>query len=135
MSKNKNVSKRYRNGSIVVTRDQYLDKTDYCSPGHENPNDYYRLTVIVDSNNKDHLVLVPLTTHKGSSSKGTTSDYVYVKDSFGNKIKLPSEYFKYRNGKSLSSYEVNLIKKRLFNTGATASRNKYMVHKHIKKRK
>ena len=59
MSKNKNVSKRYRNGSIVVTRDQYLDKTDYCSPGHENPNDYYRLTVIVDSNNKDHLVLVP----------------------------------------------------------------------------
>jgi len=135
MSKIKNLSRKYKNGSIVVTRDEHLDDTTYHSPGHPNPKDFYRLTIVVDSNKNDELVLVPLTTHNGKSSKGTTSDYVYIKDSYGNKIKLPSEYFKFRKGKGLKSKEVNLIKLKLFASGATASRNRYMVHHHIKRRK
>ena len=133
--KRKNVSSTYKNGSIVVTRDEHLDKTAYHSPGHSNPKDFYRLTLIIDSNRNDELVLVPLTNHNGKSSKGTTSDYIYIFDNFGNSIKLPSSKFKFRKGKSLTDLEINLIKKRLFNTGINALRNRYLVHKHIKKRK
>ena len=50
MSRNKNVSSKYRNGSIVVTRDKYLDKTAYFSPGH-------------------HMGLVVINKVSGSSSK------------------------------------------------------------------
>ena len=128
----KNVSLIYQNASIIVTRDEYLDKTSYFSPGHSNPKDFYRLTLIVDSNRNDELVLVPLTTHKGNSPKGSVSDFVYVKDSYGNKIKLPSNYFKFRKGKKFSSYEVNAIKRKLFKTGSNVSLNKHLVHKHIK---
>ena len=135
MSKRKNVSTNYKNGTIVVTRDQYLDKTTYYSPGHSNPKDFYRMTLIVDSNKDNELVLVPFTTHRGKTKKGSVGDYVYVEDSYGNKIILPSEYFKLRRGKTISKYEVNLFKKRLFKTGENALRNRELVRKHIKKRK
>ena len=62
-------------------------------------------------------------------------DYVYVQDSYGNKIILPSEYFKLRRGKTISKSEVNLFKNRLFKTGENALRNRKLVRKHIKKRK
>ena len=134
MSKNKNISSKYRNGTIIMTRDQHLDKTDYFSPGHSNPKDFYRMTMVVDSNKNDELVLVPFTTHRGNSPRGTISDYVYVKDSYGNFIKLPSDYFKLRRGKKVASYKVNKNKKRLFKTSENASRNRDLVRIEIKKR-
>lgn len=134
MSNNKNVSKLYKNGIKVQTRDNYLDKTNYYSPGHSNPKDLYRSTIVVDSNRNNELVLVPLTTHNKRVPRGSISDYIYVFDSNGNPIKLPSDKFKIRKGKSLSAKEVNVIKKKLFKTGVNASRNRYLVSKHIKKR-
>ena len=133
--KRKNVSLKYKNGIFVQTRDEYLDKTNYVSPGHENKNDFYRRTVIVDSNINDELVLVPYTTHQGKSPKETISDYAYDQDRFGNKITLPSQYFKIRGGKMLSMKEVVIIKKNIFKTGPLAHKNRFIVHKHIKNRK
>ena len=80
-------------------------------------------------------MLVPLTTHNGHAPKWTLSSYVYVFDRYGNKIKLPSDFFKLRGGKGLSKHEVNKIKKELFRNGDNASRNRNLVHVHIKKRK
>lgn len=135
MKGNKNVSKKYPNGKKVQTRDNYLDKTDYYSPGHPNEKDLYRSTVIVDSNRKGELVLVPLTTHNGKVSKGSTGDFIYVEDSLGNKIVIPSDRFKIRSGRSLVKSEVNKIKIHLFRTGPQAKRNRHLVHTKIKNRK
>lgn len=133
--KRKNISSRYSNGTFIQTRDEYLDKTNYFSPGHENKNDFYRTVVIVDSNRDDELAIVPLTTHNRTRPKGTLSDYVYTKDSFGNFIKLPSHFFKLRRGKTM--LERDLIKNKiyLFKKGPRASINRELVHKYIKKRK
>lgn len=135
MSKNKNVSRIIKNGTKIQTRDSFLDKTNYYSPGHSNPNDFYRTTIVVDSNRNDELVLVPLTTHNKRSPKGSFGDYIYVFDNDGNPIKLPSEKFKVRSGRSLTKKQVNEIKKKLFKNGVNASRNIYLVRKHIKHRK
>ena len=40
--KNKNISLNFPNGTRVQTRDEFLDKTDYFSPGHSNPKDLYK---------------------------------------------------------------------------------------------
>ena len=133
--KKKNVSSKIRNAIFIQTRDSHLDDTDYFNPNHPNENDFYRRTIVIDSNSDDELVVVPMTTHRGSSPKGTTSNYVYVFDRYGNKIKLPSDFFKLRGGKGLNKHDVNEIKKELFKNSDQATRNRYLVHKHIKKRK
>ena len=77
--KNKNISLNFPNGTRVQTRDEFLDKTDYFSPGHSNPKDLYRKTYIIDSNSDDELVLVKETTHGGKTKKRyRCSVYLYL---------------------------------------------------------
>lgn len=131
---NKNVSKTIKNGTRIQTRDEYLGKTDYSSPGHENKRDLYRGAYVVDSNKNDELVLVKLTTHNGKSPKGTISEYVKVFDKNGNPIKIDNLHFVVKNKKSLSKHETTELKKKIFKTSSRANKNRSIVRKHIKKR-
>ena len=134
MSRNKNVSSKYRNGTRVQTRDEYLENTKYFSDGHPNHKDLYRGTYIIDSNKNDELVLVPLTTHRGRSPKGTTSEYIRVFDNKGNPIKIDGIRFVALNRRSISKQEVNKRKKEIFKESKRGNFNKYLVHRYIKKR-
>ena len=93
MSKNKNISKRYKVGTIVQTRDNYISKNNYFKPNHPNPKDLYRKTCVVSTNHKDELVLVIFTTKNGTLNKGSISDYVIVFDDKGCPIKI--DYIKF----------------------------------------
>ena len=133
--KNKNISFNFPNGTRVQTRDEFLDKTDYFSPGHSNPKDLYRPTIVVSSNKNDELALSPLTTHSGKNIKNTISDYVYVYDSEGNPIVIDGVKFVVRKGKKLDKELLHSYLKHLFNNSNKALRNKYLIRIHIKKRK
>ena len=61
--KSKNVSKTVKQGLIVHTRDEYFKGAkDYRKPGYEKYAGNYRQAAVVDSNRKDQLALVKLTT-------------------------------------------------------------------------
>lgn len=66
MSKKKNKSKKYKDGRVIQTRDEYLSgNNNFRKKGYEQKG-LYRKAVIIDSNSKDEVALVKL---KGHSSK------------------------------------------------------------------
>lgn len=141
MSRRKNVSANIPNGTIIQTRDAHLHQTSasrdnpYSDPHHPNPNDYYRTTIVVDSNKDDELALVKKTTHGGKSPRGTYSDYVEVLDSNNNPIKIGEHFKVKRRQQRISKSEVSKIRKKVFKTSHHASTNRYLVHKFVKKRR
>ena len=65
MSTKKNRSKKYKDGRVIQTRDEYLSgNASYRKPGYKNKG-LYRKAVIVDSNAKDEVALVKLNGHSG----------------------------------------------------------------------
>lgn len=134
----KNKSQKYPNGTIVQTRDEFLQRrgssrrTPYSDANHPNPRDYYRTTVVVDSNRKNELALVKKTTHSGRSPKGTYSERIEVRNFKNKPIKIGS-YFKVSR-KRLSKKETSDLRKRVFKTGSFATMNRHLVHTKIKKR-
>ncbi len=62
--KRKNVSQTIPNGRTLQTRDEFFEgKADYRKPGYEDKG-HYRKVVVVDSNRKNELAVVKLTTSK-----------------------------------------------------------------------
>lgn len=138
-ARSKNKSQKYPNGTIVQTRDEYLQRkgasriTPYTDRNHVADSSYYRTTVVVDSNRDDELALVKKTTHGGKSPKGTFSDFVEVFNFEDEPIKI-GKYFKTKRGKRISKKETSELRKRLFKTGFRARSNRFLVRKYIKKR-
>ena len=135
MSKNKNVSTKYKPGTRVQTRDEFLDKNQYVKSEHKNSNDLYRGTYVVASNKNDELVLVKTTTHGGKSPKGTLGDYVEIFDNNGNPIKIDGRRFVVNNRRTLPIYKINEECIRLFKTSKKSRTNRRLVHKYNKGRK
>lgn len=134
MSKKKNRSAIYKDGMRVQTRDEYLDRTEYYSPGHPNKNDLYRGTYIVDSNSNDELVLVKMTTHRGKSPKGTVSEFINVYDNKGNPIKIDKLHFRIAKRGNLDGKSVGKLKKKIFQESKRSLTNRKLVHEKVKKR-
>ena len=134
MSKNKNISKRYKVGPIIQTRDNYISKNNYFKPSHPNPNDLYRKTCVVSTNQKDELVLVIFTTKNRALNKGSISDYVIVFDNEGNPIKVDYIKFIVNRRKFLSKREVDMICKYVYVDSPKSKRNKALTHKYNKQR-
>lgn len=134
MSKNKNVSKIYKTGTKVQTRDEYLDKNKYQKNNHPNKNDLYRGTYIIATNSKNELVLVKETTHGGKCPKGTLSDYVNVFDCNGNPIKIDGKRFVLKKRKIIKHNELVQACQTLFINGKRSKKNRRLVHKHVKGR-
>ena len=135
MSKNKNRSSKYPDGTRVQTRDEFLERTNYYSPGHPNKSDLYRSAYVLDSNSNDELVLVKLTTHKGTAPKGTTSEYINIFDQYGKPIKIDNQRFAVSQRPNSSLKDPGKLKKYLFTQSKRAKTNRKLVHERVKKRK
>lgn len=122
MNRHRNASKKVPNGRTVQTRDEYFNKANnYIKPGYENKKGgNYRKAVVVDSNRKNELALVKLTTSsKGyelpNYKKGESKfkPFVETKDNNGNFIKLGNKFIANKKKDDLSKKDVNKIKKEL----------------------
>lgn len=134
MSKNKNRSMKYPDGTRVQTRDNYLFGSSYYDKNHPSPNDLYRKTYVVDSNKNDELVLVKETTHRGKTNKQIETRYVYYKDNLGNPITIDNVRFKARKKRSLSKKDTSNLKKQVFRSNRYSLRNRRNIRKFVKKR-
>ena len=135
ISKNKNVSKSIKNGTILKTRDEYFSgQGSYRKPGYENKGNY-RKSVVVDSNAKDELVLVKLYSSSGKEivdSKSRYKPFVETHDDKNKRIKIGPKFIPSKN--RLSSHQVAIIKKDCYNNPKYNYKNRKKT-RHIKGRK
>ena len=130
--KKKAVSDSIPNGRTVQTRDEYFEgNANYRKPGYENKGNY-RKAVVVDSNQKDELALVKLTTSgKGRAVPGQKKSkyrpFVETKDDEGKPIRLGKKFIPNEPKKDLSKHAVSEIKKRTFRKSSKAAENRKKV--------
>ena len=125
--KNRNVSKNIPNGTVLHTRDEYINGSqNYRKPGYQNKGNY-RKVAVVDSNRHDDLAVVKLTT-KGKGLPGEKSTYkpfVETLDDKGKPIRISSKFIS--RGAKLSKQAVSIIKKDSFKDAHTRKSNRRKV--------
>ena len=139
--KRKNVSQKVRNGTTLQTRDEFLESgKNYKKPGYENKG-LYRKVVVVDSNRKDELAVVKLSTkgkHKVSNYKNNKSTYkpiIETKDNKSKPIKIGTKFKKNKDSDSISKSSINKIKKDcLVKTKSKTKKNNARKLKQLKNR-
>lgn len=118
MSKNKNISKVIKIGTIVRTRDEYFQGSKkYRKPNYQFKGNY-RPTVVIDSNKDDELALVKQTkTGRGDISVGNKKyrSRIETRDSTGKPIKESAKFIIKRDKQgnikeSISERQANKIK-------------------------
>ncbi len=117
-AKRKNVSQKIPNGRTLQTRDEFFfGDTKYRKPGYEGKG-LYRIVVVIDSNRKDELAVVKLTTSKKGKNlpdyqkgKSNYRPYVRTKDDENKPIKVGEKFVENRKKKDVSQKDVNTIKK------------------------
>jgi hypothetical protein len=143
MSKNKNISKSAKNGTLIHTRDKHLGS----SHGYDKKDKkgLYRMATIVDSNTKEEIAVVKLTTsEKGTAlpnyknGKSKYKNYIETVDSNGNPIRITPVTADYKKSQkprfeadkknALSKQEVNKIKKDCINDPITGKENRKRLH-------
>lgn len=139
--KNKNISKNVKIGTTLQTRDEYLySGKNYKKPGYEKKGNYRRV-LVVDSNKKDELAVVKLTTSEkakqvGSYQKGKAryKPILETKTNESKPIKVSKKFQKNRKSRNIPKNEVNKIKKDLFVLSKQKHKNRSRVRR-LKKRK
>lgn len=118
----KNISKTIKNGTIVHTRDEYFNSgKNFKKQGYEKKGNY-RKAVVVDSNRKDELALVKLTSSKPNNklvkdipfyetSESKFKAFIEVEDRNGKPIKISGRFIPNNQGKHYSEKAANAIKK------------------------
>ena len=134
----KNVSQTIPNGRTLQTRDEYLgeENKDFRKPGYEGKGLYRKITV-VDSNRKDELVVIKLTTsEKGiqietyKQGKSKFRPYVIVEDNNGNPIKITPGKFKENSASAdVPKAEVAKMKKIAFKESRHRTENRQKARK------
>ncbi|MFA5659793.1 MAG: hypothetical protein WC968_00050 [Bacilli bacterium] len=131
--KNKNVSKKIKNGTTLQTRDEYLGNSKYIKKEHPSKNDLYRKVVVVDSNKNDELAIVKLTTKGGHGlpnyKKGKSTYKAFVEtESNGKKIIVDNNRFvKNKTNDHLSKEDVVEIKKNVFKNSKSSKLNRKKI--------
>lgn len=124
MSKRKNISKTIPNGRTIQTRDEFLASgkgKENIKPDHPDKNDLYRLSVIVDTNRKNELAIIKLTTSKkGKKLEGYRNGesryrpYIEISTSDGQAIKIDNKNFVANSPKKdVKKSDVNKMKRRV----------------------
>ena len=130
--KSKNVSKKVADGTILHTRDEYFyGAKKYRKPGYEKAG-HYRKTAVIESNRKNELAVVKLTTSakaKKIEGKSGFRAYVETKDDNGNAIRISGKFIPDRRGKALTKKQVNEIKKNCITEPKTGSKNRERLKK------
>lgn len=122
MSKRKNVSKTIPNGRTLQTRDEFLASgkgKENIKPNHPDKNDLYRLSVIVDTNKKNELAIIKLTTsEKGKKLEGYRNGksryrpYIEIRTFDDKAIKIDNEKFVANSHKKdVKKSDVNKMKR------------------------
>ena len=130
---NKNVSKRYPNGRTLKTKDKYLpiDRNGKST----DPKDE-RWVAVIDSNRKDELAVVRLTTQKQANTtslptykKGNRKEsffkhFVEIEDRSGDPIKVDEKKFKENPKKNyLTTDEVLFVRDKVLGHVKQSSEN------------
>ncbi len=136
MSKNKNISKSIPNGRTFQTKDNFFfGANNYRKPNTKGKG-YYRKVVVIDSNRRNELAVVKLTTsNKGipintyKQGKSKFKPFVETKD-FRNKPIKKNRYFIQNSKKDdLNKHQIAEIKKIVFNYSKNSYANKHKVRK------
>lgn len=128
MSRKKNISKNIPNGRTFQTKDNYF----YGAESYRKPNvrGHYRRVVVVDSNRKNELAVVKLTTSKKGipiksyrQGKSRIRPFVETRDFRNQPIKRNKYFLENKSSYDFSKREVSQIKKILFKTSKNAKLN------------
>ena len=93
----KNVSQTIRNGTVIKTRDEFLeDNNGYIKPSHRNDKVLYREFITLETNKKGEIVGVKI-------------------QSGGNPIRLGENFKRVKNKYWISEKDANRIKKDAIN--------------------
>ena len=123
---------RIKNGRTVQTRDEFFfGQEQYRKPGYEKKGNY-RKAVVVDSNKKNELALVKLTTSKAGKAipgkkKSKYRPFVETKDNEGKPITLGRKFLPNPSKSDLSKHAVAEIKKETFRNSKKAKENRAKV--------
>ena len=124
MSKRKNISKSIPIGRTLQTRDEFLESgkgKENIKAGHPNKSDLYRPSVIIDTNRKNELAIIKLTTsEKGEKIKGYRNGksgyrpYIEIRTSDDKAIKIDNKKFVANSPKKdVKKSDVNKIKRKV----------------------
>lgn len=142
MSKNKNKSKKVPNGTIVRTRDEFFKGDEnYRKPNYRGKGNY-RKTVVVDSNKKNELAVVKITSSEKSlqTKKGNKyRPFILTKDDKNKGIKEGKKFLikRRKDGsikESIDPKEANEIKNKSINDKKQGRTNRKKLKK-LKNRK
>lgn len=130
----RNVSTRIRNGRTVQTRDEFFyGHANYRKPGYEHKG-AYRKAVVIDSNKRDELALVKLTTSsKGRAIAGEKKSkyktFIETLDDRGKPIKLGKKFQANSPRKNVSKSATNAIKRDCIADPFTGKKNRARLRK------
>lgn len=131
----KNVSQTIRRGTVIKTRDEFLeDNNGYRKPKYENTDTLYREFITLETNRKGEIVGVKVQSGGKESVfnlVGQEEKYNLIlksKDDEGNPIKLGKKYKRAKEKYSISEKDANNIKK-----DAVKHPNKYIRKQNIDK--
>lgn len=135
--KRKNVSQKILNGTMIHTRDEYLGSAHGFNKN--GATEYYRQAIVVDSNRKNDLALIKLTTSdKGESVPGLKKSkykpYIETKDNEGRPIRISKKFIKGRKKQKISAAIANDMKKTAVIDKREGEKNRNKL-KRLKKRK
>lgn len=107
--KRKNVSQKVRNGTAILTRDEFFeDHNNYQKEKYKDkPNVFYREATVVDSNRKNELAIIKhqssgkFSVRKKNNKVSKYNAYIKITDNEGKPIRI-GEKFKRAN----SNYDV-----------------------------
>ena len=122
--KKKNKSRKVASGTIIRTRDEFLESgKDYIKPGYENKG-LYRLGIVIETNFADDLGIVKGST-KGIKIEGIKKTkikpFLETTDNTGQPIKIGRKFLKTK--KKITPRQVNSIKKELYVKSSKSLRN------------
>lgn len=120
----KNVSQKVRNGTAVLTRDEYFeDNNGYKKEKYKDkPNVMYREATVVDSNRDNELAIIKhqssgkysVTNKNGQRRKYNT--YIKTKDDEGQPIKLGKKFQRAKPNYDVTEKQANKMKKQSLKT-------------------
>lgn len=118
----KNISKTIKNGTVLKTRDEFLeDNNGYIKPNHKNDDILYREFITLETNRKGEIVGVKIQSGgKNSVFNASRQEERYnlilkSKDNKGNPIQLGEKFKRVKVKYHISERDANKIKREAVN--------------------
>lgn len=118
--KRKNVSQKVKNGTAILTRDEFFeDHNNYQKEKYKsNPNFYYREATVVDSNRNDELAIIKhqssgkFSVKKNNDKTAKYNTYIKIKDNEGKPIKIGAKFKRANPDYDVTEQKANRMKRK-----------------------